>query len=124
MYRTTYILPKSKTYIETPFRLFHPLPQGRKPMLEREIEKALVRQIRKHGGIAPKLTSPNNAGMPDRLIILPPGKVCFVELKAPGKKPRPLQVRQMERLTQLGCMVRIIDHPNQIQELIHEIQAA
>ena len=93
-------------------------------MLEREIEKALVRQIRNHGGIAPKLTSPNNAGMPDRLIILPPGKVCFVELKAPGKKPRPLQVRQMERLTQLGCMVRIIDHPNQIQELIHEIQAA
>lgn len=93
-------------------------------MLEREVEKALVHQVRNHGGIAPKLTSPANAGMPDRLIILPPGKVCFVELKAPGKKPRPLQIRQMARLTQLGCMVRVIDHPNQIQELIHEIQAA
>lgn len=93
-------------------------------MLEREVEKALVRQVRQAGGIAPKLTSPANAGMPDRLIILPPGKVCFVELKAPGKKLRPLQVRQMERLTQLGCTVRVIDHPNQIQELIHEIQAA
>lgn len=93
-------------------------------MLEREVEQALVRQVRKHGGIAPKLTSPANAGMPDRLIILPPGKVCFIEVKAPGKKPRPLQLRQMDRLTNLGCMVRTIDHPAQIPELIHEIQSA
>ena len=93
-------------------------------MLEREVEKALVHQVRKAGGIAPKLTSPNNAGMPDRLIILPPGKVCFIEVKAPGKKPRPLQLRQMDRLTNLGCTVRTIDHPNQIQELINEIRAA
>ena len=93
-------------------------------MLEREVEKALVHQVRKAGGIAPKLTSPANAGMPDRLVILPQGKVCFIEVKAPGKKPRPLQVRQMARLTNLGCMVRTLDHPNQIQELIHEIQAA
>jgi len=93
-------------------------------MLEREVEKALVHQVRKAGGIAPKLTSPANAGMPDRLVILPQGKVCFIEVKAPGKKPRPLQLRQMQRLTQLGCTVRVIDHPNQIQELIHEIQSA
>lgn len=124
MYRNTYIPPKYKTYIETSFRLFHPPPPDRKTMLEKEVEKALVHAVRNHGGIAPKLTSPANAGMPDRLIILPGGKVCFVELKAPGKKPRPLQVRQMERLANLGCMVRVIDHPNQIQELIHEIQAA
>lgn len=91
-------------------------------MLEREVEQALVRQVRKAGGIAPKLTSPATAGMPDRLVILPQGKVCFVELKAPGKKPRPLQLRQIQRLTNLGCMVRTIDHPNQIPELIAEIQ--
>lgn len=90
-------------------------------MLEREVEQALVREVRKHGGIAPKFTSPGNAGMPDRLIILPGGKVSFVELKAPGQKPRPLQLRQMDRLTQLGCMVRTLDHPNQIQDLINEI---
>lgn len=93
-------------------------------MLEREVEKMLLREVRKAGGIAPKLTSPANAGMPDRLVILPQGKVCFIEVKAPGKKPRPLQVRQMARLAKLGCMVRTLDHPNQIQELIHEIQAA
>lgn len=93
-------------------------------MLEREVEKILVREVRKAGGIAPKLTSPANAGMPDRLIILPQGKVYFIEVKAPGKKPRPLQLRQMDRLTQLGCMVRVIDHPNQIPELVYEIQSA
>lgn len=92
-------------------------------MLEREVEKALVRQIKNAGGIAPKLTSPGTAGMPDRIIILPGGKIAFVELKAPGQKPRPIQIRQMDRLTQLGCMVRTIDHPNQIQGLIDEIQA-
>ncbi len=93
-------------------------------MLERQVEQALVREVRKHGGIAPKFTSPGTAGMPDRIVILPEGKVCFVELKAPGQKPRPIQTRQMDRLTQLGCMVRTIDHPNQIQELINEIRAA
>lgn len=93
-------------------------------MLEREIEQALVREVRKAGGIAPKFTSPGNAGMPDRLIILPGGHIAFVELKAPGQKPRALQVRQMDRLTQLGCMVRTIDHPNQIQDLINEIRSA
>lgn len=90
-------------------------------MLEKTIEQALVRATKKAGGIAPKLASPANAGMPDRIIILPNGKICFVELKAPGKKPRPLQTRQMQRLTALGCMVRTLDHPNQIQELIDEI---
>ncbi|AIJ33450.1 VRR-NUC domain-containing protein [Corynebacterium imitans] len=93
-------------------------------MLEREVEQALVREARKAGGIAPKFTSPGNAGMPDRIIILPGGKVCFVELKAPGQKPRPLQIRQMDRLTQLGCMVRTLDHPNQISGLIDEIRSA
>lgn len=90
-------------------------------MLERDVEKTLVRAVKNAGGIAPKFTSPGTAGMPDRIIILPEGKVCFVELKAPGQKPRPIQKRQMDRLTQLGCMVRTIDHPNQIQELIDEI---
>lgn len=93
-------------------------------MLERQVEKALVSAIKKAGGIAPKLTSPGTAGMPDRIVILPGGHICFVELKAPGQQPRPIQLRQMERLTNLGCMVRTIDHPNQIQELINEIRSA
>ena len=84
-------------------------------MLEKTIEKQLVNEVRNHGGIAPKLTSPSTAGMPDRIIILPEGKICFVETKAPGKKPRPIQQHQMARLTELGCMVRTLDNPNQIK---------
>ena len=61
--------------------------------------------------------------MPDRIIILPGGKICFVELKAPGQKPRPLQTRQMQRLTDLGCMARTLDNPQKIPEIINEIQA-
>ena len=93
-------------------------------MLEKTIEQALVRATKKAGGIAPKLTSPATAGMPDRIIILPNGKVCFVELKAPGQKPRPLQIRQMQRLANLGCMVRTLDNPQKIPELINEIRTA
>ncbi|MDK4235751.1 VRR-NUC domain-containing protein [Corynebacterium propinquum] len=91
-------------------------------MLEKTVEQALVRATKKAGGIAPKLTSPANAGMPDRIIIFPGGKICFVELKAPGKKPRPLQTRQMQRLANLGCMVRTLDDPQKIPELINEIR--
>nr|DAY26830.1 MAG TPA: Nuclease [Caudoviricetes sp.] len=100
------------------------MPPERKTMLEKTIEQALVRATKKAGGIAPKLTSPANAGMPDRIIILPNGKICFVELKAPGQKPRPLQIRQMQRLANLGCMVRTLDNPQKIPELINEIRTA
>ena len=93
-------------------------------MLERTIENRLVSEVRKAGGICPKLTSPGTAGMPDRLIILPGGHIGFVELKAPGQKPRPLQVHRHQQLRQLGATVHTIDHPNQIPEVIHEIRSA
>lgn len=48
------------------------------------------------GGLAPKFTSPGFDGVPDRLILLPGGKVAFIELKAPGKTLRPLQVRRKD----------------------------
>jgi len=57
-------------------------------MREKIIEKELVRAVKDKGGIAPKFTSPGFDGMPDRLVLLPGGRMGFVELKAPGKKPR------------------------------------
>ena len=61
-------------------------------MREKSVEQKLVRAVRVAGGIAPKFVSPGFDGMPDRIVILPGGKIGFVEVKAPGKKPRPLQV--------------------------------
>jgi len=87
-------------------------------MRERAIEQYLRDQVRAAGGRAYKFVSPGNNGVPDRLVILPPGRVVFVELKAPGRKPTPLQLAQHQRLRALGCDVRVIDNREQVDELL------
>jgi hypothetical protein len=81
---------------------------GGNALLEKEIEEKLRRSVKKAGGRAYKFLSPGNAGVPDRLIVLPGGQVVFVELKRRGRKPEPLQRIQIERLRKLGCEVRIV----------------
>ena len=78
-------------------------------MLEKTIEAALVRKVKALGGIAEKFTSPNRRSVPDRLVTLPNGRIIFVELKAPGKKPTLNQINDHERRRALGCDVRVID---------------
>lgn len=91
-------------------------------MSEKEIEKLFVSEVRKAGGYAYKFVSPGTNGVPDRLVALPGGKIGFVELKAPGKKPRAEQRYQHSRLEALGCYVAVIDNPEQINRTIREIQ--
>ena len=90
-------------------------------MRERHIEQLLCRAVRKKGGIAPKLVSPGFDGMPDRLLLLPRGRIAFVEVKAPGAKPRPLQMACHRLLATLGFRVYVIDDETQIPILIDEI---
>jgi hypothetical protein len=90
-------------------------------MNEKQIENKLTMAVKKSGGIAPKFVSPGFAGMPDRLILLPDGHIGFVELKAPGKKPRPLQLSRHRLLRKLGFRVYVIDDPEQIGGMIDEI---
>ena len=78
-------------------------------MLERDIERALVRRVTALGGMCEKFTSPGRRSVPDRLITMPGGHIIFVELKAPGKKPTELQKRDHARRRALGCEVRVID---------------
>lgn len=78
-------------------------------MLERDIENAFVRRVKTLGGMAEKFTSPGRRSVPDRLVTLPGGRIVFVELKAPGKKPTDNQLRDHERRKALGCDVRVID---------------
>ncbi|KZE79296.1 nuclease [Paenibacillus elgii] len=87
-------------------------------MRERDIEKYLYEQVKAAGGWAPKWESPGNSGVPDRIVILPGNKILFVELKAPGKKPKPLQLAQHRRLSALNCDVRVIDGREQVDELL------
>ena len=90
-------------------------------MREKVIEHALVMATRHKGGIAPKFTSPGFAGMPDRLVLLPGGRMGFVELKAPGKKPRALQETRHRLLRRLGFKVYVIDGIEQIDRILNEI---
>ncbi len=90
-------------------------------MLEKQIENMLARSVKKAGGIALKFVSPSFAGMPDRLVLLPDGVCAFVELKAPGKKPRPLQVARHKMLRSLGYRVYVIDGIEQIGGMLHEL---
>ena len=75
---------------------------------EKAIERKLIAAVRKRGGLALKLVSPGYAGLPDRLVLLPGGHLAFVEVKAPGKQPRPLQLRRHEQLRRLGFRVYVL----------------
>ena len=88
---------------------------------EKTIEQKLVNAVKAVGGIAPKLTSPGFDGMPDRLVLLPNGKVGFVELKAPGKKPRPIQLSRIKLLRRLGFKAYILDDEKEIGGIINDI---
>ena len=91
-------------------------------MLEKQIENKLTKSVKKHGGIAVKFVSPNYDGMPDRLVLLPDGVCAFVEVKAPNKKPRPLQKARHRLLQKLGFKVYVLDDAGQIGEIIDEIR--
>ena len=90
-------------------------------MREKTIEKKLVQAVKNEGGMCPKLVSPGMDGMPDRMVLLPEATIGFVEVKAPGAKPRPLQERRHEQLRELGFQVSVLDDPKQIPGIIEEI---
>lgn len=78
-------------------------------MRERDVEAHYKRLVEQAGGMFIKFVSPSQNGVPDRIVLLPKGEMYFVEFKAPGKKPRPLQVHVINKIRKLGCDVRIID---------------
>ena len=92
-------------------------------MREKTIELQLARAVKKAGGMCPKLVSPGTDGMPDRLVLLPGGRIGFVEVKAPGKEPRPLQVMRHRQLRALGFSVFVLDDPNEIPVILEEVAA-
>lgn len=89
-------------------------------MREKEIEKKFVRAVKDRGGICPKLVSPGMDGMPERMALLPGERIIFVEVKAPGKKPRPLQVLRHRQLMELGFEVYVLDGVEQIPSILGE----
>ena len=93
-------------------------------MRENEIETKLVKAVKARGGVCWKFVSPGTAGVPDRIVLMPSGRSAFVEVKAPGEKPRPLQSARIKLLRRLGFKVYILDGAEQIGGIIDEIQSA
>jgi len=88
---------------------------------ESELEKKLKTEIRKRKGLALKFLSPGNAGVPDRLVLLPGGNSFFVELKAPGKKPRELQKEWLSKLRRVGFRALVVASEEELIDLLEEI---
>jgi len=91
-------------------------------MLEKDVERRLVREVKKIGGVALKFTSPARRSVPDRLVLLPQGQAYFVELKAPGKKPTEGQLREHARLRALGFDVSVIDTYEGVDDFIWRVE--
>lgn len=89
-------------------------------MKEKEIETYFRKQVRAAGGRAYKFVSPGNAGVPDRIVLFPGGRIVFVELKAPGKKRTALQEAQCNKISKLGFEVLVIDNKETVDKFIQK----
>ena len=89
---------------------------------EAKIEEKLVKAVKKAGGLCLKLVSPGYVGVPDRIVLVAIGKIGFVEVKAPGKKPRKIQLKRHRELRALGFNTYVLDDANQIGGIIDAIR--
>lgn len=91
-------------------------------MRESAIERYFVSRVQISGGRVIKLNSASMNGLPDRMVLMPEGRIYFAELKAPGKKPRPLQKAVHSMLKNMGFNVFVIDTKEKVGEFINAIQ--
>ncbi|OZI09212.1 nuclease [Siphonobacter sp. BAB-5385] len=89
-------------------------------MDEKQLEKKFREQVKKRGGLALKFVSPGFRGVPDRLVLTL-GKIHFVELKAPGKKPSPIQLVAHQIFARFGFPVWIVDSPESLNTFLDQL---
>jgi len=93
-------------------------------MHESQLESHMRKRVESAGGLALKFTSPNRAGVPDRIVVLPGGRIAFVELKTTTGRLRPLQKKRIRQLLDRGALVYVVRTKSDIEEMLHAIQAA
>ena len=86
-------------------------------MRESTIEQYLVEQVKALGGEVRKVKWIGRNGAPDRIAMLP-GRTVWVELKAPGEKCRPHQIREHERMRRMGQVVEVVDSFERVDEVL------
>jgi len=89
---------------------------------EKQIEAFCVQEASKRGGKAVKGNAVNTKGFPDRIIILPGGKIGFLELKRPGGKPTKLQKHWLQQLQNLGCFIGVADTKQTVMEFMDKLE--
>lgn len=90
-------------------------------MLESTLERRFVNMVRKAGGRAYKFVSPGNLGVPDRIAILPRGRIWFVELKTETGHLSQVQKRQIDTLRSLGMNVFVLWGEKGLQRFREEV---
>lgn len=91
-------------------------------MLESEVEKKLCKRVKEElHGRAFKWVSPGQNGVPDRIVLVPMGRIYFVETKAPGKKLRRLQELVRGLIQELGFVVLRIDTLEKVDEFVRKV---
>lgn len=93
-------------------------------MLEKQIEARLTRGVKALGGRAYKWVSPGNVGVPDRVVVLPDGRVEFVELKTEKGRLSKMQKIQIDRLKAFGAVVHILYGRDEVDRYLEEISNA
>lgn len=87
-------------------------------MNEKLIERKLREEVRRRGGLALKFASPYHRGVPDRIVLMPGGRVAFAEIKTTGMRPTPLQEVAIEKLRQLGFVAVVVDSQKGLDEFM------
>ena len=90
--------------------------------MEKRLETRLKREAERLNGMYLKFTPQGTNGMPDRLILFPVNLLYFTEIRAPGKKLRPLQVKRKQQLERMGFKVYVIDSFKAIEDFIQEVK--
>lgn len=88
---------------------------------EKQVEARLREKVKAAGGLALKFVSPGFTGVPDRLVFMRGGRICLVELKAPGKKLTKLQEKVRDRFKELGFKYHVIDTYEAVEDFIKEV---
>ena len=90
---------------------------------EKRVEALLVSGVKQMGGVAYKFVSPGNSGVPDRIILMPGGKIYFVELKREDGQLTNLQKRQINRIRKMDCRVDVLRGIVEVSNFLLRLQA-